>query len=146
MIRRTSSHYTILLVEDNIDDILITRRAMSKVNIVGRLIVVNDGEEALKILRGENNGKDATLPSLILLDLKMPKVDGFEVLRELRRDERLKILPVIVFTSSDRSEDIELAYKLGCNSYIVKPVKFEDFIRVMEEIKRYWFETSEIPT
>ncbi|MBS7639835.1 MAG: response regulator [Candidatus Bathyarchaeia archaeon] len=146
MARRVTSSYTILLVEDSMDDALITKRAMSKVNIMGRLIIVNDGEEALKLLRREGEYKDFTLPSLIILDLKMPKVNGFEVLRELRRDERLRVLPVIVFTSSDRSEDIELAYRLGCNSYIVKPVRFEDFLRVMEEIKRYWLETSEIPT
>jgi len=146
MVKKLSSHYTILLVEDNLDDALITKRAMSKANIMGRLIIVNDGEEALKILRREGEYKNVILPSLILLDLKMPKVNGFEVLKELRRDERLRVLPVIVFTSSERSEDVELAYKLGCNSYIVKPVKFEDFIKVMEEIKRYWLETSEIPT
>ncbi|MBS7606449.1 response regulator [Candidatus Bathyarchaeota archaeon] len=146
MARRVTSSYTILLVEDSMDDALITKRAMSKVNIMGRLIIVNDGEEALKLLRREGEYKDFALPSLIILDLKMPKVNGFEVLRELRRDERLRVLPVIVFTSSDRSEDIELAYRLGCNSYIVKPVRFEDFLRVMEEIKRYWLETSEIPT
>ncbi|MEM2342328.1 MAG: response regulator [Candidatus Bathyarchaeia archaeon] len=146
MIRRVSSSYTILLVEDNMDDALITKRAMNKVNIMGRVIIINDGEEALKLLKREGEYKDFTLPSLILLDLKMPKVNGFEVLKELRRDERLRVLPVIVFTSSDRSEDIEMAYKLGCNSYIVKPVRFEDFLKVMEEIKRYWLETSEIPT
>jgi len=146
MVKKLSSHYTILLVEDDMDDILITKRAMSKANIVCKLIIVNDGEEALKILRGEGENKDTTLPSLILLDLKMPKVNGFEVLKELKKDEKLRVLPVIVFTSSERSEDIELAYRLGCNSYIVKPVKFEDFIKVMEEIKRYWLEISEIPT
>lgn len=135
-----------MLVEDNTDDILITRRAMDKVNIAGNLIIVNDGEEALKILKRRDEYGDAKLPSLILLDLKMPRVDGFKVLKELKKDETLKVLPVIVFTSSERSEDVELAYKLGCNSYVVKPVKFDEFIKVIEEIKRYWFETSEIPT
>ncbi|MBS7634181.1 response regulator [Candidatus Bathyarchaeota archaeon] len=135
-----------LLVEDNTDDILITRRAMDKANIAGRLIIVNDGEEALKFLRRRDEYRDAKLPSLILLDLKMPRVDGFEVLKELKKDETLKVLPVIVFTSSERSEDVELAYKLGCNSYVVKPVKFDEFIKVIEEIKRYWLEMSEIPT
>jgi CheY-like chemotaxis protein len=145
-IKEKLSYFTILLVEDEADDILITRRAMNKANIISRLIIVNDGEEALKFLRREDEYKDAALPSLILLDLKMPKVNGFEVLKELKKDEKLRVLPVIVFTSSERNEDVELAYKLGCNSYVVKPVKFDEFIKVMEEIRRYWLETSEIPT
>lgn len=119
---------------------------MNKANVAGKLIIVNDGEEALKFLRRLDEYRDAKLPSLILLDLKMPRVNGFEVLKELKKDETLKVLPVIVFTSSERNEDVELAYKLGCNSYVVKPVKFEEFIKVIEEIKRYWLEMSEIPT
>jgi CheY-like chemotaxis protein len=119
---------------------------MNKAKIISRLIIVNNGEEALKFLRREGEYRDAALPSLILLDLKMPRVNGFEVLKELKKDEKLRVLPVIVFTSSEKNEDIELAYRLGCNSYIVKPVKFDEFIKVMEEIRRYWLETSEIPT
>lgn len=134
------------MVENDADDILITRRAMNKAKIISRLIIVNDGEEALKFLRREGEYRDAALPSLILLDLKMPRVNGFEVLKELKKDEKLRVLPVIVFTSSERNEDVKLAYKLGCNSYVVKPVKFDEFIKVMEEIRRYWLETSEIPT
>jgi CheY-like chemotaxis protein len=140
-----STKYQILLVEDNQDDVLITKRAINKCKIINNLFVVNNGEEALKYFRKEGEYRDTFTPSLVLLDLKMPKLDGFEVLKEVKGDKKLKIIPIIVLTSSGRGEDIEKAYKLGCNSYITKPVKFEDFIKIIGEVDHYWFEISKTP-
>lgn len=143
---KSISQYSVLLVEDNPDDVLITRRAISKSHIMSRLCIVNDGEEALRFFRKEGEYENTSTPSLVLLDLKMPKLNGFEVLKEIKKDENLKIIPIIVLTSSGRSEDVEQAYKLGCNSYIIKPIEFEDFLKTMEEIKHYWFEITKTPT
>ena len=118
----------ILLVEDNIDDVLITKRAWRKGNIKNPLYVTGDGEEALDFLYKRNNHQDAPTPLLILLDLKMSKMGGFEVLQHIKTDERLRSIPVIILTTSERSQDIEEAYSNGANSYIVKPVNFEKFI------------------
>jgi len=139
--------YTILLVEDNPDDVFITKRAYKKAEINRNTVlrVVNNGKEALKFLYKEEEYNDAPTPSLILLDLNMPKIDGFRVLEKIKNDDDLKRIPVIVFTSSDQIEDIERAYKLGCNSYIEKQSKFSDFKDVMIGIKCYWFGISEIP-
>lgn len=139
--------FTILLVEDNPDDVFITKRAYKKAEIDkgACLRVVNDGEEALKFLYKEEEYNEAPTPSLILLDLNMPKIDGFKVLEKIKNDDDLKRIPVIVFTSSDQLEDIERAYKLGCNSYIEKQSKFSDFKDVMVGIKCYWFGISKIP-
>jgi len=137
--------YPILLVEDNQDDIVITRRAMTKGRIRNKLYIVHDGEEAIEFFRKKGRHKDAPTPALVLLDLKMPKLDGFEVLREIKRDDELKTIPVIVLTSSGSDADIERAYKLGCNNYIVKPVSFENFIKTVVEIKQYWLIISRIP-
>ena len=106
---------------------------------------MNDGEEALRFLRKEDNYLDAPSPCLILLDLKMPKVDGFEVLETIKDDDSLKSTPVIVLTSSERIQDIDKAYKLGCNSYIVKPVTLDNFIQAVVDIQRYWIILCEIP-
>ena len=135
----------ILLVEDNPDDVLITRRAWKKGDIKNPLIVVDDGEKALKFLRKEGEYKNAPTPCLILLDLKMPRSDGFEVLETIKADDTMKIIPVIVLTSSDRDLDIERAYQLGCNSYIVKPLSFENFVKAIIEIEHYWLTISELP-
>ena len=141
----TDSTGAILLVEDNPDDVLITRRAWKKGDIKNPLIVVNDGEKALKFLRKEGEYKNAPTPCLILLDLKMPRSDGFEVLETIKADDTMKIIPVIVLTSSDRDIDIERAYQLGCNSYIVKPVSFENFVKSIIEIEHYWLKSSKLP-
>jgi CheY-like chemotaxis protein len=135
----------ILLVDDNPDDIMIAKRAFSKSQIHNKIYVTHDGEEDIQFLRKEGKYKDVPSTGLIILDLNMPKVDGFEVLETIKGDEKLKSIPVIVLTSSSRPEDIERAYKLGCNSFIVKPVSFEDFIEAVMEIKRYWLSLSKIP-
>jgi len=137
---------SILLVEDNPDDVLITRRALLKGRVKNTLHVVGDGEKAIKFLRKEDEYQKSPTPTLILLDLKMPKLDGFQVLKEIKSDDKLKSIPVIVLTTSDRDKDVEDAYRLGCNSYIVKPVSFENFINTVVKIKEYWLTISQIPS
>ena len=144
--RMSSISDPILLVEDSENDVLITRRAWKKGHIKNPLHVVNDGEEAIGFLRREGSHAGAPKPSLILLDLKMPKMDGFEVLQEIKRDARTRSIPVIVLTSSNRSSDIDRAYELGCNSYIVKPVNFEKFINAIVGLSHYWLEICTIPS
>lgn len=138
--------YPILMAEDNPDDILITKRAWKKGLIKNRLYIVNNGEEALEFLYKQGEHVNAPTPSLMLLDLNMPRVDGFEVLKVIKQDPRLKRMPVIVLTTSDREKDIQLAYDLGCNSYIVKPVNYDNFLRAVIEIQRYWIILNEIPS
>ncbi|PVX23105.1 MAG: response regulator [Candidatus Bathyarchaeum sp.] len=135
----------ILLVDDSPDDIMIAKRAFAKCEIRNKVYVTEDGEEAIHFVRKEGRFKDAPTAGLVMLDLNMPKVDGFEVLKIIKGDEKLKIIPIIVLTSSSRSEDIDLAYKLGANSFIVKPAAFEDFIEAVMEIKRYWLNLSKLP-
>lgn len=137
---------SILLVEDNSDDVLITRRALLKGRVKNTLHVVGDGEKAIKFLRKEDEYQKSPTPTLILLDLKMPKLDGFQVLKEIKSDDKLKSIPVTVLTTSDRDKDVEDAYRLGCNSYIVKPVNFENFINTVVKIKEYWLTISQIPS
>src|SRR4030042_1930423 len=121
----------ILLVEDSLDDVLITRRALEKGRICNPLYVVNDGESALRFVRREGEFRNSCTPALVLLDLNMPKLDGFQVLKEMKGDQRLKSIPVVELTTSDRDKDVERAYLLGCNSFIVKPVSFESFLKVL---------------
>jgi CheY-like chemotaxis protein len=135
----------ILLVDDNPDDIMIAKRAFEKSNIHNKIYVTHDGEEAIHFLRKKGKYKDVPTTGLVILDLNMPKVDGFEVLETIKGDDQLKSIPIIVLTSSSRPEDIERAYKLGCNSFIVKPVRFEDFVEAVMEIKRYWLSLSKLP-
>jgi len=140
-----SQQYPILLVEDNEDDVIITRRAIEKGGIRNRLYVVPDGEEALNFLRREGKYRDVPRPGIILLDLKMPKIDGFEVLKQVKNDNDLKIIPIVILTSSGRDEDVRRAYTLGCNSYLVKPEKFEKLTETVMEIDQYWLKVSRIP-
>lgn len=135
----------VLLVEDNPDDVLITRRAWKKGGLKNQLCIVNNGEEALMFLRREEGYVDAPTPCLILLDLKMPRMDGFDVLEIIKDEDTLRSIPVIILTSSERDKDIERAYQLGCNSYIKKPVNFTNFIEAITEIKRFWLTLSKIP-
>jgi CheY-like chemotaxis protein len=137
---------SILLVEDNPDDVLITRRALLKGSMKNTLHVVGDGEKAIKFLRKEDEYQKSPTPMFILLDLKMPKLDGFQVLKEIKSDDKLKSIPVIVLTTSDRDKDVEDAYRLGCNSYVVKLVSFENFINTVVKIKEYWLTISQIPS
>jgi len=135
----------ILMAEDNENDILITRRAWKKGNIRNQLHVVNDGEEVLDFLYKRNGYENAPTPLLILLDLKMPKMGGFEVIQHIKEDKDLKSIPIIVLTSSDRTVDIGRAYKAGANSYIVKPVNFDKFIKSILEVKNYWLNICKMP-
>jgi len=131
----------ILLVEDNPDDANLTIRALKKNNLANKLHHVIDGDEALDFIfaRGKYaNNHVGNAPKLILLDVKMPKVDGIEVLRKIKADERTKKIPVVMLTSSKEDPDIKACYDLGVNSYVVKPVDFESFMKVVSELGLYW--------
>ena len=134
----------ILLVEDNLSDIEITRRALHRRRVTDELTVARDGQEALDILFGRGND-DVPQPGLILLDLNLPKVDGREVLEKIKADPKLRRIPVIVLTASTREEDIARCYDLGVNTFITKPVRFEDFIKVVTTIKEYWTVIATLP-
>jgi CheY-like chemotaxis protein len=138
----------ILLVEDNPEDAEMTMRALRKRNLANHLHWVKDGEEALEYLFCTDRyaGRDRThAPRLVLLDIKMPKVDGIEVLRRVKASE-LKQVPVVVMTSSNEERDVLDSYRLGVNSYIVKPVQFEDFMETVSKIGLYWVLTNRVPT
>jgi two-component system, response regulator len=132
----------ILLVEDNMDDAGLTIRALKKHNLANNLLHLHDGEEALNYLFSE---KMTSVPKVILLDLKMPKVDGIEVIRKLKGDDRKKIIPVVVLTSSKEEKDIVESYKLGVNAYIVKPVDFDKFAKAISEIGFFWLLLNQPP-
>ena len=138
----------ILLVEDNPDDEALTVRALKQNNIVNDIVVAHDGVEALDYLFG--NGKFADrnmniMPEVVLLDLKLPKIDGLEVLRRLRSDQRTSLLPVVILTSSKEDQDMMNGYKLGANSYIRKPVDFIQFTEAVKQVKLYWLVLNERP-
>lgn len=138
----------ILLVEDNPDDEELTKRAIRKNNILNELVVTRDGAEALDFLfgSGEYDGRDTgDLPTVVLLDLKLPKIDGLEVLRRLREDERTALVPVVILTSSKEEQDIATGYKLRCNSYIRKPVDFVQFSEAVQNLGLYWLLLNEPP-
>jgi two-component system response regulator len=128
---------TILLVEDNPDDEALTLRALRKNNLPNEVNVARDGAQAFEFLF-PGDGSSATLPGLILLDLKLPKVDGFEVLRRIRADDRTKIIPVVVLTSSEEQENILDSYHIGANAYVRKPVNFADFSETVRSIGLFW--------
>lgn len=138
----------ILLVEDNSDDEVLTLRALKKNNILNKVIVAHDGVEAIDYLFGTGMyaGRDTNmLPQLILLDLKLPRLDGLEVLRRIRSDERTKLLPVVVLTSSKEEQDLVSSYSFGANSYICKPVDFNQFIVAVQQVGLYWLVLNECP-
>jgi two-component system response regulator len=138
----------ILLVEDNSDDELLAIRALEKNNIMNEVVVARDGAEALDYLFGAGAyaGRDmSVMPQIILLDLKLPKIDGLEVLRRLRNDERTKLLPVVVLTSSKEERDLTESYSLGANSYIRKPVNFAQFTEAIRQLGLYWLVLNESP-
>lgn len=139
----------ILLVEDTEDDIVLTQRAIKKSNILNPLVVARDGVEALDYLlcRGAHATRDKNAsPALILLDLKLPKIDGIQVLRELRANERLKFVPVVVLTSSKEQEDLLNSYQSGANSYIRKPVDFDQFTHAVQQLGLYWLLLNQAPS
>lgn len=136
----------ILLIEDNPDDEALTLRAFSKNQIGNPVVVARDGVEAIDYLAGTGShaGRDlSTMPVLILLDLKLPRIDGLEVLRRIRAGEHTAMLPVVVLTTSRETQDIEQAYRLGANSYIRKPVDYERFIQAVGQIAVYWLTLNE---
>ncbi len=135
----------ILLVEDNENDVLLMQHGFRKSRLVVNLHHVRDGEECMEFLRKTGAYENAPTPDLILLDLNMPRMDGREVLAELVRDERLRHLPVVILTTSSEEREILDMYKLRCSSYIVKPVDFEQFLRVIQLVSDYWFTVVVLP-
>jgi CheY-like chemotaxis protein len=138
----------ILLAEDNPDDVTLTLRALKKSKIMNEVVVAQDGVEALDYLFGTGKyaGRDTrVLPQVVLLDLKMPRMDGLEVLQRVRSDERTRLLPVVVLTTSSEDKDRVESYKLGANSYIRKPVNFEQFVDAVQKLGLYWLVLNEAP-
>jgi CheY-like chemotaxis protein len=135
---------SILLVEDNPNDVEITRRALKKGRVRNELTVARDGQEALDILSAAKNG-ERRYPGLILLDLNLPKVDGREVLEKIKADPKLRRIPVVVLTVVTSEEDIVRSYDLGVNTFISKPVGFQEFIKVVTTIKEYWLIIATLP-
>jgi two-component system, response regulator len=133
------SRRRILLVEDNPDDVELTIRAFKKNNIANDIVVARDGAEALEQLQA------AELPAVVLLDLKLPKVDGLEVLRRVRANERTALLPVVILTSSREERDLVSGYSLGANSYVRKPVDFAEFLEAVKQLGLYWLVLNESP-
>lgn len=138
----------IILAEDNPSDAELAIRALNKNNICNKILHLSDGEQVLEYIyatgKYENRNRDE-IPKLILLDLKMPKVDGLEVLKRLKTDDRSKIIPVVLLTSSKEEKDIAEGYRLGVNSYIVKPVEFEKFVKAVSEVGLYWLLINQPP-
>jgi CheY-like chemotaxis protein len=137
----------ILLVEDNPDDELLAVRALRQAHIANEIIVAQDGVRALDYLfgTGEYEDKQPHLPAVVLLDLKLPKVDGLEVLRRLRANGRTRLLPVVILTSSNEERDIVESYSLGANSYVRKPVDFDQFVEAVRQLGLYWLVINEAP-
>jgi len=139
---------SIYLIEDNPSDIALTRRAFEHIRIHNDLMIAEDGQAALDLIfcQGEHANRDLTeVPTLILLDLKLPKVDGHEVLRQIRANERTRRIPVVILTSSKEEEDVDRAYDLGANSYIRKPVDFSQFADAVAQLGLYWLVLNEPP-
>lgn len=139
---------TLLLVEDNPDDEVLTLRALRKYKLANEIVVARDGQEALDFFfgQGKYNGRDTrVLPQVILLDLKLPKVDGLQVLERLRAEPKTRHVPVVVLTSSDDEQDMIRSYDLGANSYVRKPVDFEQFLEAARQLGLYWLVLNEVP-
>lgn len=138
---------TILLAEDNQNDVDLTLLALSEYNLANNIQVVNDGVEALEYLRSEGKfkGRKPGNPAVILLDLKMPRLDGIEVLKEIKNDPELRLIPVVMVTSSSEEPDLLQSYQLGANAYVVKPVDFNQFIVAMKQLGAFWAVLNEIP-
>lgn len=144
----SSNDVEILLVEDNMSDAELTIRALKKNNIVNNLIHLRDGVEAINYIfcKGKYSDRDINdIPKVILLDLKMPKINGIEVLEKIKSDERTKKIPIVILTSSREDPDIRDCYQLGVNSYIVKPVEFDDFLKAVSDLGLYWLLLNQSP-
>src|SRR3954470_8825471 len=148
MTMTTLEDVEILLVEDNPNDVELTMRALGKQNLANKVFVVKDGAEALDFVFGTGayaSRKIQKRPKVVLLDLKLPKVDGIEVLRRMKADERTKHIPVVMLTSSQEERDVTDTYNLGVNSYIVKPVDFSNFVHAVSELGIYWGLLNKLP-
>jgi two-component system response regulator len=146
-VSETTKH-CVLLVEDNADDAQLALAALRDNRIVNEVVLARDGEEARDYLfgLGAHTGRDAAIcPQLVLLDLKLPKIDGLDVLRRIRADERTRHTPVVVLTSSDEEEDLVRSYRLGANSYVRKPIDFERFLEAIKQLTVYWLVLNEAP-
>src|ERR1700680_1111554 len=137
----------ILMVEDDAKDVELTLTALEEYNLANEVIVVHDGEEALDYLyyRGQFKIRTVDNPAVMLLDLKLPKVDGLEVLKQIKSDEKLRLIPVVVLTSSKEEKDMVASYKLGVNAYVVKPVDFHEFVNAIKELGAFWAVINEPP-
>jgi CheY-like chemotaxis protein len=137
----------ILLVEDNPNDVELTMEALGEHNLANKVVLAQDGEEALDFLyrRGRFSQRDQHPPAFILLDIKLPKLSGLEVLQVIRADEKLKCIPVVMLTSSREESDLVRSYQLGVNAYVVKPVAFVDFLNAVKEIGAFWAILNELP-
>lgn len=135
----------ILLAEDNPGDVKLTKKAFEEGNIANNIHVVNDGVEALAFLRQEDEYADMPRPDLILLDLNMPRKDGKDVLRELKDDDNLGRIPVVVLTSSEAEEDVVKSYDLNANAYLTKPINFDGFIQIVSRLEEFWLEVVRFP-
>jgi CheY-like chemotaxis protein len=133
----------IVLVEDNADDEALALKALKKNNIANEVVVARDGAEALELLLGDK-ANDRTI-ALVLLDLKLPKIDGLEVLKRLREHPKTKVLPIVILTSSKEEQDLVQGYSLGANSYIRKPVDFNQFVEAVRQLGLYWLALNEVP-
>ncbi|WP_233735750.1 response regulator [Halonotius aquaticus] len=135
----------ILLAEDNPGDVMLTRKALEQGKLANNLHVTTDGVDALEFLRQDGEYEDAPRPDLILLDLNMPRKDGQEVLEELRADDELRRIPVVVLTSSESEEDIVRSYELNANAYLTKPVDFDGFVEIVNRLENFWFQVVKFP-
>ena len=137
----------ILMVEDDAKDVELTLTALEDYNLANEVVVVGDGEKALDYLyhRGEFQIRSGENPAVMLLDLKLPKVDGLEVLKQIKADEKLRLIPVVVLTSSKEEKDMVASYKLGVNAYVVKPVDFHEFVNAIKELGAFWAIVNEPP-
>ena len=143
--RETGQQFEILLVEDNPGDVFLTQEAFRERNITHRLSVVEDGEQAIRFLRREGEYQEAPRPDLILLDLNLPRKGGHELLGDVKADERLRHIPIIVLTTSDAEQDISQAYKLHANCYLTKPIQIEDFLRKLRSVEDFWLSIVRLP-
>ncbi|MBN2516097.1 MAG: response regulator [Deltaproteobacteria bacterium] len=143
---RTGRLIEILLVEDNPGDVRLTREALKEGKVLNNLNVVTDGQEAMEFLRREGKYGDAPRPDLILLDLNLPKKDGREVLAEIKADESLKMIPIVVLTTSQAEKDVIQTYNLGVNCYVTKPVDLDQFIYVVKSIEEFWLTVVTLPS
>ena len=137
----------LLLVDDDPNDVELTLTALAEFNLANEVVVAHDGAEALDYLyrRGQFAARQDGLPAVVLLDLKMPKVSGIEVLRQIRADANLKLLPIVILTSSREATDLEQCYQLGVNAYVVKPVQLHDFMHAIKQVSMFWAVINELP-